>query len=47
MAKRSSWEELKAKFEFPMGWTMNPNQSHLVYHSLNEVFIENEYIYFG
>ena len=47
MVKRSSWEELKAKFEFPMGWTMNPNQSHLVYHSLNEVFIENEYIYFG
>lgn len=42
MAKRASWDELKAKgYEFPPGWTMNPNQSHLVYSFLNEAFAEN------
>ena len=46
MVRKASWEELKAKeFEFPPGWTMNPNQSHIVYPFLNEVFVENEYIH--
>jgi hypothetical protein len=46
--KRGSWEELKQRgFEFPPGWTMNPNQSHLLYPHLQELFNENEYIHYG
>lgn len=47
MVRRCSWAELKQKeFDFPMGWTMNPNQSHIVYSALAETFTENEYIHF-
>lgn len=42
MVRRCSWAELKQKeFDFPMGWTMNPNQSHIVYSALAETFTEN------
>ena len=47
MVRRCSWAELKQKeFDFPMGWTMNPNQSHIVYSALAETFPENEYMHF-
>ncbi len=37
MVKRAPWNELKAAgFEFPGGWTMNPNQSHLIYPFMKE-----------
>ena len=46
--KKNTWEELKAKgFDFQPGWSMNPNQSHLIYQHLEEVFVENEYIHYG
>ena len=47
MVKRSTWEELKHNgFEFPGGWNMNPNQSHVVYPHLKEELVENEYIHY-
>jgi hypothetical protein len=37
MVKRAAWSELKsAGFEFQGGWTMNPNQSHIVYPFMKE-----------
>ena len=48
MVKKNSYDQLKEKgFEFQPGWSMNPNQSHLVYQHLDQVFIENEYIHYA
>ena len=47
MVKKNTWQEMKDKqYEFKNGWTMDPNQSHHVYASLDEIFVDNEYIHF-
>ena len=47
MVKKNTWAELKDKnFEFKNGWTLDPNQSHHIYATLDERFVDNEYIHF-
>ena len=48
MVKKNTYAQLKDKnYEFKNGWTMDPNQSHIIYAHLDEELVENEYIYFG
>jgi hypothetical protein len=42
MVKKNTWQEMKDKhYEFKNGWTMDPNQSHHIYSSLDERFVDN------